>query len=39
MMHKYFLTTSSHVILHRGMKPMDVNMILWRLGKSLGAIK
>ncbi len=26
----------SHLVIHRGLKPMDVNLILWRLGKALG---
>ncbi len=35
----YFLGTISPYILHRGMKPMDVNLILYRIGKALGMVQ
>ncbi len=28
----------SHLVIHRRMKPMDTNLILWRIGKALGMI-
>lgn len=38
-LHQYYLMTTPWWIINDGLKPMDRNVILWRVGKSLGMIK
>lgn len=35
----YFMNTPSYLIIHQFQPPMDVNKIMYRIGKALGVVK
>jgi hypothetical protein len=35
----YFLETTSYSVIHMRLKPIDRNLILYRIGKALGLVQ
>jgi hypothetical protein len=38
-LHRYWMTSAPWWIIDGGLKPMDINLILYRAGKALGIVR